>query len=119
MQSRDVNQKILDSLIDVYSVQFTRSDGGGSQFFTTKSVYQAAGLYKAQLIPTIAGQYTVTVNISNAYTAAYPTLPTTIKGSPFTVTFDSDPTKSTIETFPKIQIAGAPYTFTIQSRDSD
>ena len=30
MQSRDVNQNNVDSLIDVYSVQFTRSDGGGS-----------------------------------------------------------------------------------------
>ena len=29
IQSRDANSKILDSLIDEYSVQFTRSDGGG------------------------------------------------------------------------------------------
>ena len=57
--------------------------------------------------------------MTNKYTADHPTYPTEIRGSPFTVTVDSDPTKSTIETFTKTQIAGALYTFTIQSRDAN
>jgi len=76
------------------------------------------GLYKAKLTPTIAGKYTVKVKIANAYTAADPTISTEIIGSPFTVTVDSDPRKSSIETFKKTHILGEDYTMTIQSRDA-
>ena len=99
IQSRDANNNILDSKNDVYRVQFTRSDGGGSQQLAATAVYQSAGLYKVELTPTIAGKYTVTVKIANAYTAADPSVPTEIIGSPFTVTVDSDPRKSTVGTF--------------------
>ena len=60
----------------------------------------------------------MTVKITNAYTAADPTIPTEIFGSPFTVTVDSDPRKSSIETFKKTHILGEDYTMTIQSRDA-
>ena len=59
----------------------------------------------------------MTVQIANAYTAAHPTLATQIIGCPFTVTVDSDPNQSTIETFKTTHIAGELYTITIQSRD--
>ena len=72
IQSRDAKDINLDSTFDVYSVQLKRSDGGGSQEYTTTAVYQSAGLYKAELTPTIAGKYTMTVNIANAYTASHP-----------------------------------------------
>ena len=119
IQSRDVNRDSLDSKFDDYTVQFTRSDSGGSQQLATTAIYQptSGGLYKAQFTPTIAGQYTVTVHIKNAYTAFNPSLPTEIIGSPFTVTVDSDPGKSTIETITTEHIAGELYTLTIQSRD--
>ena len=38
------------------------------------------------MTPSVAGKYTVTVKISNTYTDAFPTIPTEINGSPFTVT---------------------------------
>ena len=60
----------------------------------------------------------MTLKISNAYTAADPSVITEIIGSPFTVTVDSDPRKSTIETFKKTSILGEDYTMTIQSRDA-
>ena len=75
IQSRDANDKISDSKNDVYRVQFTRSDGGGSQQLAATAVYESAGLYKTELTPTIAGMYTVTVKFENAYTAADPTFP--------------------------------------------
>ena len=76
IQSRDTLGDPLDSTFDTYVVQLIRSDGGGSQQLTTTAVYQSAGLYKAELTPTIAGQYTMTARIANAYTTAHPTLPT-------------------------------------------
>ena len=57
------------------------------------------------------------MHIKNTYTAFNPSLPTEIIGSPFTVTVDSDPGKSTIETITTEHIAGELYTLTIQSRD--
>ena len=69
------------------------------------------------LTPSVAGRYKMTVKIANAYTAANPSLSTEIIGSPFTVTVDSDPVKSTIEIFTRDHIAGDLYTLTIQSRD--
>ena len=60
----------------------------------------------------------MTVKIANAYTAANPSVSTKINGSPFIVTVDSDPGKSTIETFKKTCILGKDYTMTIQSRDA-
>jgi len=74
IQSRDTLGDPLDSTFDTYVVQLIRSDGGGSQQLTTTAVYQSAGLYKAELTPTIAGQYTMTARIANAYTTAHPTL---------------------------------------------
>ena len=76
-------------------------------------------MYKANITPTIAGRYTVTVKMTNSYTASHPTVPTEITGSPFTVAVDSDPGKNSIETPTKNHIAGAQYTMTIQSRDAD
>ena len=52
----------------------------------------------AKLTPTVAGKYTVRVNISNDYTHSNPSLPTEIIGSPFTVTVDSDHKLNSIET---------------------
>ena len=60
----------------------------------------------------------MTVKIANAYTAADPTISTEIIGSPFTVTVDSDPRKSSIETFKKTHILVEDYRMTIQSRDA-
>ena len=37
------------------------------------------------LTPTIVGKYTMTIKMTNAYTAHFPSLPTEIYGSPFTV----------------------------------
>ena len=51
------------------------------------ATYQSSGLYQAQLTPTIAGKYTVTVTMTNDYTALNPSLSTKISGSPFTVAF--------------------------------
>ena len=96
IESRDANNIILDTIFDVYSVKLTRSDGGGSEQYTATAFYQSAGLYKAELTPTVAGKYTMTVNIANAYTISNPSLSSEIIGSPFTVTVDSDPIKSKI-----------------------
>ena len=76
IESRDTLGNSLDSTFDIYSVMLTRSDAGGSQQLATTAVYQSAGLYKAELTPTIAGQYTMTARIANAYTTAHPTIPT-------------------------------------------
>ena len=57
--------------------------------------------------------------MTNAYTAADPTISTEIFGSPFTVTVDSDPRKSSIETFKKNHIASTLYSITMQSRDAN
>jgi len=76
-------------------------------------------MYKANITPTIAGKYTVTVKMTNSYTTSHPTVPTEITGSPFTVEVDSDPGKNSIETSTETHIAGAVYTMTIQSRDAN
>ena len=47
------------------------------------------------LTPSVAGKYLVTVKIANAYTDAFPTIPTEINGSPFTVTC-IDPSKEPV-----------------------
>ena len=47
IQSRDNYGAIIDATTDVYSILFTRSDGGGSLELTTTALYQAGGLYKA------------------------------------------------------------------------
>jgi hypothetical protein len=47
LQSRDSSGNVLDASSDVYSVQLTRSDGGGSEQLTTTAVYQSTGLYQA------------------------------------------------------------------------
>ena len=94
MQSHNSLGIAINTKSDVYSVTFTRSDSGGSQIFSTTAIYQSAGLYKASLTPTIAGIYTVTVQMTNAYS-----LPTEIVGSPFTVYVDSDHKLNSIETF--------------------
>ena len=88
IQSRDGNGNPLDSTFDVYTVQLTRTDGGGTQQLTTTAVYQPAsgGIYKAFLTPTIAGRYKMTVSIANAYTTTYPSISTNIIGSPFFLT---------------------------------
>ena len=61
----------------------------------------------------------MTVKLANAYTAADSSVSKTIFGSPFTVTVDSDPEKSTIERFTTNHKAGALYSMTIQSRDAN
>ena len=119
IESRDANNIILDTIFDVYSVKLTRSDGGGSEQYTATAFYQSAGLYKAELTPTVAGRYTMTVNIANDYTISNPSLSTEIIGSPFTITVDSDPEKNSIETFADTHIAGNLYEMTIQSRDAN
>jgi hypothetical protein len=51
----------------------------------------------------------MTVKMTNAYTALFPSLTTEILGSPFTVTVvagNSIPGKSTVETYQTTHIAG-------------
>ncbi len=45
MQSRDSYGNVLDTSGDNFSVELTRSDGGGSEKLTTTAVYQSSGLY--------------------------------------------------------------------------
>ena len=52
------------------------------------------------MTPSVAGKYTVTVKISNTYTDAFPTIPTEINGSPFTVTC-IEPSKEPVPDEPK------------------
>lgn len=57
-QSRNSFGTILDNAADEYEMSFE-----GPGYFTVKGVYQQEGLYQAQYVPTIAGDYTVHVTL--------------------------------------------------------
>ena len=97
-QSRDIAGNIMVHDDDVYSITLTRSDGGGSESLTATAVHQADGLYEATLTPTptIAGTYSLAIDLTNDYTARTGAS-TTINSSPFTVTIvpgEIDPLQS-------------------------
>ena len=86
MQSKNGSGVSHDVTTDIYSVVFTRSDGGGSEIYSTTATYSSAGLYDASLSPTVAGTYAVTVDMTNAYTTADPSVSTVVSGSPYSLT---------------------------------
>ena len=86
MQSRDNQGAILDNLIDNYEIKFSGPDGGFSGEFYLTSVYQELGLYLAQFVPQVSGQYTVTVKLSGIE----------ISGSPFSAIVYPGEVKSSI-----------------------
>lgn len=87
MQSRSDVGNALSYATDSYSVDLSRSDGGGTEQHTTVGSHTISGLYSASIAtPTIAGVYTMTVDMTNAYTALVPGIQTEVSGSPFTVT---------------------------------
>lgn len=87
IQSRDISGNVLSHNDDTYTVTLTRSDGGGSEVHTATATHQADGLYEAILspTPTVAGTYTMTLDLTNDYTARTG-VNTAVNGTPFTVT---------------------------------
>lgn len=69
MQSRSDAGVALGYSDDNYSVDLSRSDGGGTEQLTTTGSHTSNGRYSASMTPTIAGDYTMTVDMTNAYTA--------------------------------------------------
>lgn len=116
MQSRDINGLAHDDLgRDTYSVDFTRSDGGGSETYSATAIAQGSGLYEASLSPTVAGTYTVTVTVGDAYTG-----PAEISGSPFMVTVlpgTVDPAQCSANVL-STQVAGTSFKLTVTFVDT-
>ena len=67
IQSRNFAGSSVTWNDDTYTVTITRSDGGGSETYTTTATHQSNGLYQAQLTPLISAQYSLTVTMTNAY----------------------------------------------------
>ena len=108
IQSRDTSGNELTHDDDTYSITLTRSDGGGSEVLTATATHQSNGLYEATLIPTptVAGTYTMTVDLTNDYTARTG-VATAISGTPLTVTVvpgEIDPAQSHTD------LSGSPLT---------
>lgn len=86
MQSRGTSSNVLAYSTDIYSVDLSQSDGLGSQQFTRTGSHTSGGIYSASMTPTIAGTYTMTVDMTNGYTVTVPGIQTEVSGSPFSVT---------------------------------
>ena len=65
----------------VYTLTFT-----GPTFGTGTPVHSANGLYSATFDPTKIGSYSIAVTLSNSYTTTFPSISTSISGSPKTIT---------------------------------
>lgn len=91
----------------------TRSDGGGSESYSASVTHQSNGLYEATLTPLIAGDYSMTVELTNDYTVTSG-VAIEISGSPFTVTVypgQVDPPVCSTDISTLVATASASYDF--------
>lgn len=54
--------------------------------YSTTATHTSSGQYVASLTPEIAGDYTMSVSMTNAFTATMSGIATEISGSPYSVT---------------------------------
>lgn len=87
LQSRQQDSTINDdpSDPDIYTVTLTCGTDTVPTYTETATL-SARGVYRATMTATIADTYTVSVHLTNAYTATSSAIPTEISGSPFTLT---------------------------------
>ena len=74
MQSRNAVGVGHDVDDDTYTVVL--SEDGGTNTFSATATHSVDGLYSASLEPTIAGDYTVTIDLTNDYTDTDASIPT-------------------------------------------
>ena len=85
MQSRNMNGSAFSKTDDNYTITFTCQGGTcGSQTYSGTASHSSGGLYSYSFIPYKAGTYTVTVTMTNDYTAATGAS-TTVSGSGYSV----------------------------------
>ena len=77
LQSSDNSGNAFYSSLYVYSLTYTGPTTG-----SVTPVHSANGLYSASFTPSKSGSYTVSVNLSNFYTSANPSVSKEISGSP-------------------------------------
>ena len=76
MQSKDAYSNDLAWNDDTYTLVLT----GSTWIHTAVATHVSSGLYSAFVVPLVAEAHTVTINLTNAYTATDSTLDTHISG---------------------------------------
>ena len=113
----------MDATTDTYTVTLSRD--GGPETLSATALYQANGLYETDsIIPTIAGIYTLTAHMTNAYTAQDSSVLIELSNSPVTSIEVKpgliDPSQCTTTVLPPTipyHDAGTSFTFSIQIVD--
>ena len=98
MQSRNAAGTAYSVNDDTYYITWTCTESArcGSTSYTGYGSHYSSGLYTASFTPTKAGTYTINVYMTNDYTAAVPSVSTTVSGQGYTVTVypgEIDPAK--------------------------